>query len=83
MYSESGCRKHANRKIFIIKSRIESSSEKDLNQLEVWKKDKRYHVFKMPFHEKMAESGRVAELKKDGLYWYVSFVLHTSIIGKD
>ena len=36
----------------------------------------------MPFNENMAERRQVVELKTDGLYWYVSFVLHTSIIKK-
>ena len=30
----------------------------------------------------MAESRKVVELKKDFLYWYVSFALHSSIIKK-
>ena len=46
------------------KSRIESSSERDQNLLEVWKKDKRYHVCEKPFDENMAESRKVWELKK-------------------
>ena len=35
-----------------------------------------------PFDENMAERRKVGELKKDGHYSYVSFVVHTSIIEK-
>ena len=48
----------------------------------MWKKDKRYHVSEKPFNENMAESRKDGELKKDGLYWYVLFILHRSIIKK-
>ena len=44
--------------------RIDLSSEKDLKKLEIWKKDKRYHVFEMSFDENMAESRKVGEIKK-------------------
>ena len=65
IYSESGSSKHVNRKIYIIESRIESSSsEKDQNLLKIWKKDKRYHVSEKPFNENMAESRKVGEPKK-------------------
>ena len=37
---------------------------------------------KSHFDENMAESRKVMELKKDGFYWYVSFLLHRSIIEK-
>ena len=56
MYFKSGLGKHVDKKIYIIKTRIEPSNEKDQNQLEIWKKDKRYHVSEMPFDENMAES---------------------------
>ena len=36
----------------------------------------------MPFEKNIAEYRKVAELKKDDLYWYFSYVLHTSIIEK-
>ena len=42
--------------------RKESSSEKDLNALEGWKKDKRYHVSEMPFDENIAENISVFDL---------------------
>ena len=82
MYSESGLGKHVDRMIYIIDSRIEPPSEKDLNQFEIWKKDKWYHVSEKPFDDTMAESRKVMGLKKYGLYWYVPFALHTSIIKK-
>ena len=82
MHYESGPGKHVDRKIFIIESRIESSNKRDQNQLKIWKKDKRYHVSAKPFDENMAESRKVGELKKEGHYWYVSFVVYTSIIEK-
>ena len=73
--------KNVDRRIYIIESRIESSSEK--NQLEIWMKNKCYHLSEMPFDENTAENRKVVELKKDGLYWYVLFVLHMSIIEMD
>ena len=36
----------------------------------------------MPIHENMTENRKVAELKKDSLYWCVSFVVHRSNIQK-
>ena len=59
IYSESGSFKHVDRKMYIIGSRIESSSERDQNQIEMWKKDKRYHVSEKPFDENMAERRKV------------------------
>ena len=70
------------RKIYIIESRIESSSERDQNQIKTWKNDKRYHVSEKPFHENMAESRKVGELKKDAHYSYASFLVHRLIIEK-
>ena len=80
IYSEFGLGKHVDRTIYVIESRIESSSERDQNQLEMWRKDKQYHVSEMPFDENMAESIKVAELKRYGLYSYISFMLHRSTI---
>ena len=48
----------------------------------MWKKGNRYYVSEMPFDKNLAETIKVWELKKDDLYWYVSFVLHTSITKK-
>ena len=62
------------KRIYIIKSRIESSSERDQNQLEMWKKEKRYHVSEKEFDKKVIESRKVRELKKDGHYSYVSVI---------
>ena len=42
IYSKSGLGKHVNRRIYIIESRIESSSERDQNQLQMQKNDKQY-----------------------------------------
>ena len=64
IHSKSVLGKHVDRKIYIIESRIESSSERDQNLLEMWKKDKRYHGSDKPFKENMAESKKVGELKK-------------------
>ena len=55
IYSESGHGKHVSRKIYNIDFRIESSSERDQNQLEMWNKGK----------ENMAERRKVGELKLD------------------
>ena len=63
IYSESGFGKLVDCRMYIIESRIESSSENNLNQLEIWKMDKWYHVSKMPFDENMAENRKVGELK--------------------
>ena len=82
IYSECGSSKHVNRKIFIIESRIASSSERDENQIMIWKKDKRYHMSEMKFDENIAESRKMDELKKDEHHSFVSFVVHTSIIEK-
>ena len=38
IHSESGLGKHVDRSIYIIESRIESLSEKDLTQLEIYRK---------------------------------------------
>ena len=62
IYSESGFKRHVDSRIFIIESRIESSSEKDLNELVMWKKDKCYYVLKLPFDENMAENGKIGDL---------------------
>ena len=35
-----------------------------------------------PFHEKDTKSRKVMDLKKDVFYWYISFLLHLSIIEK-
>ena len=40
IYSKSGLGKHVNRRIYIIESRIESSSKRDQNKLQMWKKNK-------------------------------------------
>ena len=58
-----------------------SHQVRDQNQIKILK-DKRYHVSEKPFNEKMAESRKVGELKKDGHYSYVSFVVYTLIIEK-
>ena len=65
IYSESRSSKHVDRKIYIIESRIESSSsERDESQIKIWKKNKRYHVSEKPFNENMIESRKLGELKK-------------------
>ena len=40
-------------------------------------------MFNIPFDGNMAESVEVYDLGKDGIYRYVSFALHASIIEKD
>ena len=60
--------------------RTESSSERDLNQLELWKKDIRHHASKMSFDGNMAVKFKVSDLKKDCNSWYVSYVLYSSIL---
>ena len=82
LYSESGSSKHVNRRIYIIESRIESSSERDQIQIKIWKNDKRYHVSDMPFNENIAKKRKVGGLKKDAHYSHISFVVHTLIIEK-
>ena len=56
IYSELWLGKHVECKIYINKSRVEISNEKYLNQLEILKNHRRYHVSKMPFDTNMAES---------------------------
>ena len=46
---------------------MKSSSERDQNLLEMWKKEKRYHVSVEQYDENMAEGRNVGELKKDGV----------------
>ena len=68
IYFEPAHEKYLDRMIFIIGSRVEVSMEKDLNQLEMWKKASRCHVFKIPFDENIAESIKLSDLNKDGNY---------------
>ena len=63
IYSESGHGKHVDRRIYVIESRIKSSSERDQSQHEMWKKNKRSHVSEKSFDENMAESRKVGKLK--------------------
>ena len=42
----------------------------------MWKKNKRYHVPQKTFNENMAERRKVGEVKKDGNYLDVLFVVH-------
>ena len=46
----------------------------------MWKMKKRCHVPEKPIDENTSERRKVGELKKDALYSYVSFVVHTLII---
>ena len=62
IYYESG--HEVNNMIYIMGSLIGSSSENDLNEIELWKKDKSYHVSKMPFDGHMHEVIKVSDLKK-------------------
>ena len=63
--------------IYVIESRIESSNERDQNQLEMWKKDKRYHVFEKPFDENMAERRKIWGLKIWALF--ICFIYNSYI----
>ena len=58
---------------------IDVWKDQDLNQLEVWNKDKWCHMSKMPFNGNMAKNSKVIDLKKDVFYWYISCMLCTSI----
>ena len=66
----------------MLVTRYDVTKEQELNQHDIWKKNKRYHVFQLPFDENMAENSKGADLKKDYIHCYVSFVLYSSIIEK-
>ena len=67
--------------IYIIESIIESSTERDQNQIKTRKEDKRNHITEKPFDENMAKKESLGSKKVDH-YLYLSFVVHTLIIEK-